>query len=270
MSFLRKVEQTLDKRLRGIFGGSNQGPGSREAIELYRDALDQIGARATAGKRGDRVFPFDVVRVELRALDAERKSLLEALFEPGQMVEDIRAALAGERVTAPANLAVSIHYPPDAAVEMRVICEKTAPVEAPPVEAAAPAPQFPLIPVLVRTLAGVSSAPEYVADRLRVNIGREQDVVDAMGRAVRRNDLYFPEGGDEANATVSRSHAHLRFDGTSGEWRIYDDGSTLGTSIFRDGKRIEVPGHGPRGVMLLPGDEIYLGQARVRLEIYKG
>jgi hypothetical protein len=266
MSFLRKLEQSLDKRVRSIFGGHHEGPGSREAIELYRDALDQIGARATVGKRGDRVFPFDIVRIELRAEDAERKSLLEALFDPAQMVDDIRAALAGERVTAPANLSVSIHYPPEAVVEMRILCEKSAPVEAPPLEPAPP-PQHQIIPVLVRTLAGVSSEPEFTADRLRVNIGREQDVVDPMGRAVRRNDLWFPEGADEANATVSRSHAHLKFDAASGEWRIYDDGSTLGTSLFRDGKRIEVPAHGPRGVMLLPGDEIYLGQARLRLEI---
>jgi hypothetical protein len=266
MSFLRKLETTLDKRLRGIFGGHHEGSGSREAIELYRDALDQIGARATVGKRGDRVFPFDMVRVELRAADAERKSLLEALFDPAQMIDDIRAALAGERVTAPENLSVTIGYPPDAAVEMRILCEKLAPIEAPAIEAP-PAPRHQLIPVLVRTLAGVSSDPEFTADRLRINIGREQDVVDTMGRAVRRNDLWFAEGADEANATVSRSHAHLKFDGATGEWRIYDDGSTLGTSLFRDGKRIEVPAHGPRGVMLLPGDEIYLGQARLRLEI---
>ena len=44
MSFLRKIEQTLDSRLRSVFGGSRDEPGSREGIELYRDALDQIAA----------------------------------------------------------------------------------------------------------------------------------------------------------------------------------------------------------------------------------
>jgi hypothetical protein len=265
MSFLRKVEQTLDKRLRGIFGGSHEGPGSREAIELYRDALDQIGARATVGKRGDRVFPFDLIRVELMAADPERKALLEAIFEPSQMVDDIRAALVAERVTTPENLTVSVHYPPDAVVELRVICEKTVVPET--VEAPPPPPQIALIPVLLRTLEGVSSEPAYVADRPRINLGRERDVVDALGRAVRRNDLFFPEGVHEANASVSRSHAHIRFDPASGDWRIYDDGSTLGTSIFREGRRVDVPAHAPRGARLLPGDEIYLGQARIRLEI---
>jgi hypothetical protein len=265
MSFLRKVEQTLDKRLRGIFGGSREGPGAREAIELYRDALDQIGARATVGKRGDRLFPFDLIRVELLAPDAERKAILEALFEPAQMGDDIRAALVAERVTAPPNLTVSVHYPPDTAVELRVICEKSAVHD--PAAQAAPAPQIALIPVLFRTMEGASSDPMFIADRPRINIGRERDVVDSLGRAVRRNDLFFAEGAHEANASVSRSHAHVRFDGTSGEWRIYDDGSTLGTSIFRNGRRVDVPAHAPRGAKLLPGDEIYLGQARLRLEI---
>jgi hypothetical protein len=262
MSLLRRIEQTLDQRLRGLFGKS-----SNEAIELYRDALDQIGARATVGKRG-RVFPFDLIKIELRAADAERKTVLEALFDPAQMIDDVKATLLAERARAPENLAVMVHYPVDAAVDLRIVCEKTAPE--PAAEAPPPSPLIPLIPVLLRTLAGSSSEPEFVADRPRINIGRERDVVDSLGRAVRRNDLFFPEGADEANASVSRSHAHIRFDGASGEWRIYDDGSTLGTALFRDGRRIDVPAHAPRGAKLLPGDEIYLGQARLRLEIHKG
>jgi hypothetical protein len=264
MSFLRRIEQTLDQRLRGLFGKSSNEPGAREAIELYRDALDQIGARATVGKRG-RVFPFDLIKIELRAADAERKTVLEALFDPAQMIDDIKSTLLSERVSPPEKLALMVHYPADAAVDLRIVCEKTAPE--PEALPPPPPPEMPLIPVLLRTLEGSSSETEFVADRQRINIGRERDVVDSLGRAVRRNDLFFPEGADEANASVSRSHAHIRFDGASGEWRIYDDGSTLGTSLFRDGHRIDVPAHAPRGAKLLPGDEIYLGQARVRLEI---
>lgn len=268
MSFLQKLEKTLDKRLGAIFGGSRQGPGEREAIELYRDALDQIAARATVGKRGDRVFPFDSIRVELMAENAERKALLDALFEPAQMADDIQATLLSQRVAKPANLTVSVQYPADAVVEMRVVFEKN--VVEPLPEAAPeppPPPPIPVIPVLLRTIEGASSEPIFLADRQRVNIGRERDVVDAQGRAVRRNDLFFPDGAVEINSSVSRSHAHIRFDGRSGEWRIYDDGSKLGTSIFREGRRIEVPAHAPRGAMLLPGDEICLGQARLRLEV---
>jgi len=270
MSFLRKLEQSLDARLRGIFGGSREEPGSREAIELYRDALDQIAARAVVGKRGERVFPFNAVRVELGAAEGERRTVLEALFEPVQLLADVKEALAGERAAAPADLAVRVEYPAEALVELRVVCEKAAAVAVEALAEPEPALQFepnPLVPVVLRTLTGVASEPKFVANKAHINIGREQDVVDAQGRAVRRNDLWFAEGADEANGTVSRTHAHVRFEAGPGEWRIYDDGSSLGTYIFRAGRRIDVPRHSPRGVLLLPGDEIYLGQVRLRLEI---
>lgn len=260
MSLLRRIEQTFDKRLRALFGGNSDRPGAREAIELYRDALDQIARHATAGKRGDRLFPFDRITIELRAQDAARKAVLEALFEPNQLIEDIRATLTEDASVPPSNLTVAVHYPPEAANDLRVLCEKT-----PQPENLEPAPTavHPLTAMWLITLSGASSSPEFFVDRPQINLGREREVIDARGRPVRRNDLYFPEGGDDANATVSRSHAHIRFDPTTGEWRIYDDGSSLGTAVFRAGHRIEVPAHAPRGAMLRPEDEIYLGQARL-------
>ena len=260
MPFLRQIEKVLDQRLRGIFGGAGAEPGAREAIELYRDTLDQIAARATAGKRGDRVFPFDLITIELMAGSPERKAVLETLFEPNQMAEDVRAALAEERVAPPRNLTIAIRFPEDASVEMRVLCEKTAQKSSAVASAAA------VVPAKLITKSGVSSAETFLMNQPQVNLGRDHEVVDSLGRAVRRNDLYFPEGAHEANASVSRSHAHLHFDASSGEWRIYDDGSSLGTSIFRAGRRIEVPAHASRGVRLRAGDEIYLGQAHLLFE----
>ncbi len=55
-----------------------------------------------------------------------------------------------------------------------------------------------------------------------------------------------------------------------GEWRIFDDGSSIGTTLFRDGRRIDVPAHAGRGVALRSGDEIYLGQVRLALRIESG
>ena len=103
-------------------------------------------------------------------------------------------------------------------------------------------------------------------DRPRVNMGREAEITDALGRAIRRNELYFPEQAHEANRSVSRSHAHIGFDASTGEWRIFDDGSSIGTALFREGRRIDVPAHAGRGVALRPGDEIYLGQVRLQFE----
>ncbi len=267
MSVLRRIEKSLDQRLRGIFGGSHREPGAREAIELYRDALDQIAARASVGKRGGRVFPFDLITIELMAENAERKAVLETLFDAAQLGNDVRATLAEERVAEPPNLTVAVRYPENAVVEMRVVCEKTAQAQAPVAMAPPEISGMPLTRAILSTLSGIPSSQHFIADCPHINIGREDEVVDSFGRPIRRNDLFFPEAAHEANASVSRSHAHLRFDAVTGGWRIYDDGSSLGTGIFRQGRRIEVPSHAARGVLLRPGDEISLGQVRMRFDV---
>ena len=272
MSILRRIEKSLDHRLRSIFSSGRNEPGAREAIELYRDALDQIAARATIGKRGDRVFPFNRITIELQAENAERKAVLEALFDPAQMGDDVRTALDEERVIPPPELTVAVRYSDQALVEMRIVCERGEnSVPAPLLSAPAAAPATPASPVALTpahllTIEGVSSPPELTLDRPRINLGRETEVVDTMGRTIRRNELSFPEEAHEANPSVSRSHAHIAFDGAMGQWRIFDDGSSLGTVLFRDGRRIDVPAHAGRGVALRPGDEIYLGQVRLRFE----
>jgi hypothetical protein len=45
---------------------------------------------------------------------------------------------------------------------------------------------------------------------------------------------------------------------------VYDDGSEHGTGIVRHGRTLAVP-RGARGVRLESGDEIVLGEARLRV-----
>jgi hypothetical protein len=47
---------------------------------------------------------------------------------------------------------------------------------------------------------------------------------------------------------------------------LLDDNSAQGTSVIRHGKGISVP-RGSRGLVLQSGDEIVIGQARLRLRI---
>ncbi len=265
MRLLRRIEKTMDDRLRAIFSGGREAPGSREAIELYRDALEQIAGRATAGKRGGRMFPFNLITIQLAAANAERKTVLETLFDAGPLGDDVRATLKEEGVTPPGDLTVYVQYPEEATAEMRVICERTENsaenTPAAPTPVAAP---VAMTAARIVTTTGISSALQFELNRPRVNLGRESEVVDSLGRTIRRNDLYFVENAHEANASVSRSHAHIRFE--AGDWRIYDDGSSIGTSIVREGRLIAVPAHASRGVALRAGDEIYLGQVRLRFE----
>lgn len=268
MSLLRRIEKSLDNRLRSLFAGREDEPGAREGIELYRDALDQIAARATAGKRGDRIFPFNRITIELAAENPERKAILETIFEPRQLSDDIHAALKEERVAPPEDLTVAVRYPEEAVVEMRVLCERGTTELAPQTDVSAQPATAPveLLPARLLTLVGIASAPEFYLERPRINLGREAEITDALGRAIRRNELFFPEQAHEANPSVSRAHAHLRFDSAAKEWRIFDDGSSIGTTLFREGRRIDVPAHAGRGVALRHGDEIYLGQVRLQFE----
>ena len=66
------------------------------------------------------------------------------------------------------------------------------------------------------------------------------------------------------NQTVSRAHAHIR--SPDGEYRLFDDRSSSGTRIFRGGQTIALPPGSPRGTRLKAGDEIYFGQAQVRVD----
>ena len=85
--------------------------------------------------------------------------------------------------------------------------------------------------------------------------------------ATRRNRVAFLDARDGVTETVGRAHARLRFDAGSRSYRLFDDGSSNGTSIIRDGTTIAVPPRDPRGVRVQSGDEIQVGRALLRIEI---
>jgi len=122
----------------------------------------------------------------------------------------------------------------------------------------------PTSPPRLAVLKCKTDRPEYLLEKARTNIGRLAELTDSEHRVIRRNDIVFEEGADEANATVSRRHAHIRLD--EGDYRLCDDESEYGTRVFRDGRAIEVPAGNRRGEKLRTGDEIYLGRACLRFE----
>jgi pSer/pThr/pTyr-binding forkhead associated (FHA) protein len=105
-----------------------------------------------------------------------------------------------------------------------------------------------------------------VFDAERIDLGRCVAVKDTDGRLIRSNDIAFVEGAGEVNQSVSRQHAHIAHQSGSQEFRLYDDGSVHGTHIVRNGRTVPVR-RGSRGVRLQSGDEIGLGDARLRIRI---
>jgi hypothetical protein len=251
MSLFSEIEKTIERGFRRwtekVFGPAD----SSELLLLHRAILEEIESKVQTVARGKRVFPFARLAVTLVSPDADRRTLLLAAFGEGRLENDIRQALEGVECAVPRGFG------------MEVRAAETGPrafgieygVEPPRVERGAGR----LILVKGKTERG-----EYTLEKARTNIGRLAELTDPEQRVARRNDVVFEEGGDEANATVSRKHAHIRLE--AGEYRIRDDESEFGTRVFRDGRAIEVPAGNRRGEKLRPGDEIYLGRACLRFE----
>jgi pSer/pThr/pTyr-binding forkhead associated (FHA) protein len=111
---------------------------------------------------------------------------------------------------------------------------------------------------------GLADKPDYTLTLDRINVGRCAEVRDSRNRLLRTNHVAFSDGAGPINETVSRAHAHIDC-GESGEYRLFDDRSSHGTSIVRIGRTISVPA-GSRGVRLQSGDEVVLGEARLRVK----
>lgn len=252
MSLFSEIEKSIE---RGFRRWSDKMFGAAQADELllvHRAILEQIESKVQMAGRGRRVFPYSRVAVTLISADADRRALYQTAF--GERLEaDIREALnAGE-----------CEMPRGFGVEVETAETGEGPFE---IEYRVEAPQAvrDLPPARLVVIRGKTGHDEYVLDKPRVNIGRLAELTDAEQRVVRRNDVVFEEGGDEANTTVSRKHAHIRLDGH--DYRICDDESEFGTRVFRDGRPVDVPPGNRRGEKLRPGDEIYLGRACLRFE----
>jgi hypothetical protein len=204
--------------------------------------------------------------VRLASPDAARRALFQTAFGQDRRLEnDIRDSLKGAGCELPGGFAVEVETVEEGAKVFEIeYAIREAPVLNPPVVPTESKAAF--VPARLVVMRGKATPESCTLEKPRINIGRMQELTDSQQRVLRRNDVVFEEGADEANATVSRAHAHIRFERESGEYRICDDESEYGTRIFRDGKSIEIPAGNRRGERLRAGDEIYLGRACLRFE----
>jgi hypothetical protein len=268
MKLFSDIEKTIERGFRRwtekVFGQAE----SDELLLVHRAMLEEIEGKIQILARGKRVFPYSHVTVTLSSADADRRTLYQSAFGEGDRLEtDVREALEGAECETPRTFRVEVktaesEVPPGA----RAFAIGYGVDEPKPANRQPDAPEVSPVAVTGRLVVvkGKAENNEYTLHKPRTNIGRLADVTDSEQRVVRRNDVVFEEGTDEANATVSRRHAHIRLD--AGEYRVCDDESEFGTRIFRDGRPIEVPAGNRRGERLKPGDEIYLGRACLRFE----
>jgi hypothetical protein len=262
MSLFSGIEKSIERGFRRwterLFGAAD----ASELMMTHRAILEEVEGKIETLARGRRVFPFAHLTVTLVSADANRRAVLETAF--GERLEaDIREALETAACEVPRGFSIEVRAVESGPNPFEIAYATQAPASAAP--AAAPAaPAEPAGPARLAVMKGKTDRPEYLLEKARTNIGRMAELTDSEHRVIRRNDIVFEEGADEANATVSRRHAHIRLD--DGDYRLCDDESEFGTRVFRDGRPIEVPAGNRRGEKLRPGDEIYLGRACLRFE----
>jgi pSer/pThr/pTyr-binding forkhead associated (FHA) protein len=227
-----------------------------ELAEIRLAVLDQIREKSYRSG-GKKVFPYDLLRVQLRGVEESRCAVYGGKFFRKYLEQEIRSALVNAACRYPESLRVEVQVAPGLPQRgenwLRV---DTGLQEQSTVGAAAK--------LVVRE--GAANVTEIRLDKARTNIGRTVDVMRSEGLH-RRNDLVFA-ADTEVNRSVSREHAHIGFDKATGEYRLFNDrwyalgGHDCGTWIVRDGLSIEVH-RNTRGTKLEQGDEVHFGLAVV-------
>src|SRR3954470_690746 len=266
----RKLARTVDAAIGELVGRDEPAP-----IEIVHAVLDRAEHEVQAIGGGRRVFPFNCVRVLIAAAprDKQARARVEAVLAgPPTLAERLIDRLRTVGCVAP-RVSTDLVFVKQASAtwdnprfgvefDRREAVLPPAPAESRRTEARrTEAPRLKLTVV-----KGTTDQRVYVFASGRIDIGRRAEVIDQRQRLIRTNQVAFADDDVAENRSVSRRHAHVEFVEGEGGYRIWDDRSTHGTNIVRGGRTIKVPA-GARGTRLAAGDEIALGQARLRVEI---
>jgi hypothetical protein len=260
----RKLESTLARHFdRAAQQWSKTGP--RGPLEVLHGILQAVDDRVEPAGRGTHVFPFNRLKVTIVAASRDARARFVSVVDSDPTLQARIAARLRERGCDAAGVLVRISYVPQAersweSPEYHVDFSQGAPAELP-----APEPG-PAHEITLTVTNGAADKADYSLTMARINLGRCEEVRDNRNRLIRTNHVVFKDAAGSTNDTVSRRHAHIDYHERSGDYRLSDDRSAYGTSIVRNGSAIEVPA-GSRGIRLQTGDEIVLGEARLKVKL---
>ncbi len=257
----------LEKRFARILDRKLRDPGSHfDVLELIPMVLDDVEAHVLPTADGGRMFPYDRVSVQVAVEPSAAEGARAVLEHPPGLEERVRTRLAEARCPRGTQVEVAVRViegaAPEAWGELPFHLEYHARKRAKP----APVPEGPPR-IRLAVISGSAAARNLVFELERVNVGRMARVEDRSHDSIRVNHVAFEEDGSDVNASVSRAHAHLEYDHSSGAMLLFDDGSAHGTRVLRGGRSLTVPRLGKRGVRLRDGDELEFGSARVKVSI---
>ncbi len=262
MKSLEQLDSWITAKVRTWSGKVSGVPQSTELLEIRRDILNDVRDHIQAKGEGKSLFPYSTISIHIAAEDSRQHALLEQAFTTDNDLEQTISALLTEAGCPPPagfRVIVSVFEGADLASTTRpfrvdyLIIKPAVAQEIPNTR-----PRARL--VIIR---GQAESIEYDIDSDRINVGRLKEVISDKDGLRRRNDIAFAE----TETTVSREHAFIRYDYEIGKFRLYDSMSHRGTSVFREGRRFEVPKSSTRGFQLRSGDEIHLGDARLRFDM---
>jgi len=255
----------LEKALEGKLDRLTRRKGApEEPFEWIPSMLDEIERRVVpSGGRG-RVFPYEVIRVELR-VEPSSLEAARAAFGAGAFEERIRERLRQVRCETPEELSIRLRVRRRAAEDespYAIAFRRPAGERRAEVRAASDRQPAGVPTVRIMVLEGHARRRINELKLERINLGRLDSVEGRGSQRLRRNHVAFLDRDDPINATVSRAHAHIEYFAGDG-FRVFDDGSAHGTRIAREGRSIVVARGAVRGVGLRHGDEVELGLAKV-------
>lgn len=265
----RRLESTLSRSMddaaRRLAGSGTP----RQPLDAMHAIVDAVGARLEPAGRGRFVFPFNRIDIAVAAPRREDRARFEAVFDEDPTLERRIRERLRDAGAEPSSLQVELRFVAEAEtswegsdfdVQVDRVAEE--PPDATVVTATAAAASSE--PLKLAVLSGTAEKPSYAFAPGCINLGRCVEVRDSRHRLLRTNHVAFTDTASGVNHTVSRRHAHIDYV-AAGRSRVCDDGSAHGTSVVRHGRTIPVP-TGTRGVRLHPGDEIVLGDARLRVK----
>jgi hypothetical protein len=256
-----RIARTLSRAAEDVVGSS-----AREPLEVAHAIVDVVERQIQAGSRGTRLFPFNRLSVSVLAPSRDARAHFEALFAAEPSLRERVLTRLRSAGCAVSDVEVAVAFAGRAArnwdhPQFHVAFDRVAVVAAAPMTV-----ESKPVRVEVAVLRGAAERRSYAFASHRIDFGRGVEVRDDRQRLLRTNHVAFVEGSAGVNQTVSRCHAHVAVDPSSGDHRLYDDRSAHGTGIVRGGRTVPVP-PGTRGVRLRSGDEIVLGEARLRVRL---
>ena len=264
----RRLESTIARRFDRA-AREAVGAVAREPLEIVHLVVDAVEHEIQPGGRGKRVFPFNSITLSVLAPSREERARFEAVLGGELPLRDRIVEHLRSKSCAIDDLTLDVAYVAKAPKDWRhpQFTLAFARVTRAPAKEAPRETAFARIDLTV--VRGTAERKTYSFAAKRIDLGRCAEVRDTRNRLIRTNQVAFVEGSGEVNQSVSRRHAHLAYEPTSGAYRLRDDGSAHGTSVVRNGTTVAVP-PGSLGIRLRTGDELVLGDARLRIRFDDG